>query len=220
MELTVTQRWLLLAPPIACLGASLLLWLSIQLMFGNLAWLFPIGDRSIPPQTEAVMTPGMKIFAKTPACELTITAGRGRMRSYTWEGATRSIETIPRPERWDGSFGLYFPGPGNHWFPHHGITRCVADEGQLNFSTVQMAQEWLSQTPAFEPRIYRNDGLVVWVNKNQCLGIDIYQIYINGKKPKSLAGAQDDKIRIESKQPISPTTSAPEILFSTFNSPS
>lgn len=159
MELTVSQRWLLLAPPIACLAAVVLLWMAIQLMFGNLTWLFPVGDGQIPPQNEPVMTPGMKIIAKTPACELTITAGRGRKRSYTWDGATRSVEMIPRPERWNGSFGLYFPGPGNHWFPHHGVTRCVADEGQINFSSVQKAMEWLSQTPAFQPRIYRNGSL-------------------------------------------------------------
>jgi len=216
MKMKVSRRRLLMALPMVCLALVAFLWVSIQFAFGSLAWLFPVGDGPVPKQNEPVMTPGMQIIAMTPECALKITAGKGRKRSYTWDGGTRSIEMIARPERWDGSFGLYFPGPGNHWFPHNGVTRCVANEGQMNFSSLRKAMNWLSETPAFQPRIYRNDGMVVWVNKNQCLGIDVYQIYINGKKPVSLAGAQDDKIIIIARQPIPLTTTAP-VDFHEFN---
>jgi hypothetical protein len=209
MELTNSQRWLLLAPPIVCLSAVILFWIYTEFSFGNLTWLFPVGDGPIPAHNEPAMSPGMKIIAKTPACDLIITAGKGLKRSYTWEGATRSVEMIPRPERWDGSFGLYFPGPGDHWFPHHGVTRCIADEGQMNFSSLRKAMDWLSETPGFQPRLYRNDGLVVWVDKNQALGVDVYQIYINGKKPTKLVGAEDDKISVVAERSIPATTSAP-----------
>ncbi len=165
----------------------------------------------MPTTNEIVMTPSMRIDVTSPTGEVTITAGKGRERTFSWEGGTRSIELWPRTDRWNGSFGAYFPGPGRHWFPHHSIYRCVMDEGQLNFSSEAKALVFLSETPAFEPRIYRNDGLTVWLSKNGgTLGVDIYQIYVNGKKPRKLIGAQDDKIAVTSTDSIPIETDAPE----------
>ena len=89
----------------------------------------PVGDGPVPPKNEIVMSPGMTITATTPTGAITVTAGRGLKRSYTWEGATRSVEMWPRGERWYGSLGLYYPGPGNHWEAHNGITRGGLQEG-------------------------------------------------------------------------------------------
>jgi len=171
-----------------------------------------VEGRPVPPENEPVMTPGMRIIANTPVGTIDIRAGNGRKRSYTWDGATRSIEMWPRKERWNGSMGLYFPGPGEHWIANHGITRCVAEEGQLNFSSLEKAMTWLSEKPGHVSRIYRNDGLSVWLSKvpeRRQLGVDVFQIYINGHMPTQLAGAQDDKIQIVAKEPIPQVTKAP-----------
>src|SRR5579864_9515705 len=64
---------------------------------------------------------------------LEIPAGSGFTRSYTWDGETRSVDLFPRDERWYGSFGAYYPGPGSHWRSNHGITRGVLEEGQMHF---------------------------------------------------------------------------------------
>jgi hypothetical protein len=103
-----------------------------------------VRDGPIPAKCEVVMSPGMKITATTNVGTITVTAGKGLKRSYTWEGAMRSVEMWPREERWYGSLGLYFPGPGDHWQNHKGITRGVVEEGQQRFETTDEARKWLA----------------------------------------------------------------------------
>ena len=158
-----------------------------------------VGDSPVPARNEVVMSPGMKITATTPVGKITITAGKGLKRSYTWEGATRSVEMTPRDERWYGSLGLYFPGPGEHWKEHKGITRGVVEEGQQHFKTAQQARQWLAGRK-YMPYVYRGDGLVVgWqkVPARKQLNVEVWQIFINGKKPARLPGSSDDKIVVE-----------------------
>ncbi|MGD9721183.1 MAG: hypothetical protein AB7O59_03900 [Pirellulales bacterium] len=146
------------------------------------------------------MAPGMKISATTPTGTITITAGNGLKRSYTWEGATRSVEMYPREKRWYGSLGLFFPGPGDHWEPHNGITRGVLEEGQRHCKTVDEALRWIVENNSWCPTVYRNDGLVVaWgktLDRNQ-LNVSVWQFYIDGKKPTQLPGAKDKYIVVE-----------------------
>lgn len=187
------------------------IWVSGQLSVGNLAWLFPVEDRPIPAANEPVMTPGMKISVSAPFGQISIIAGQGRKRTFCWDADCRSLEMIPRESRYGGSMGLYFPGEGHHWFPHKGISRCVADEGQLNFSSQDKAIAWLSETPGFVPWIYRNDGLAVNVSKNaDTLGVSLFQVYVNGQKPSRLQGTQDNKISVVASRPVPSTTHAPE----------
>ena len=50
------------------------------------------------------------------------------------------------------------------------------------------------------PFVYRDDGLMVGWDKNlprKQLGVEVWQILIDGKKPKRLPGSQDDKIVVE-----------------------
>ncbi|HEY2412783.1 MAG TPA: hypothetical protein VGI40_11100 [Pirellulaceae bacterium] len=155
-------------------------------------------DAPIPAQNEVAMSPGMKITATTPKGTIVITAGNGLKRSYTWEGATRFVEMTPRRERWYGSLGLYFPGPGNHWAKHNGITRGVVEEGQMLFKTNDEAVKWI--TNQYMPFVYRSDGLAVGWDTNlerQQLSVDVWQLIVDGKKPTALPGGQDDKIVVE-----------------------
>jgi hypothetical protein len=163
-----------------------------------------VGDSPVPANNEIVMSPGMKITAITSEGKITITAGKGLKRSYTWEGATRSVEMWPRDERWYGSLGLYFPGPGEHWKAHKGITRGVVEEGQQHFKSREEALKWLAGRK-YLPYVYRNDGLVVgWqkVPARKQLNVEVWQIYIKGKKPAKLAASQDDKVVVD--QPKGP----------------
>lgn len=156
------------------------------------------GDGPVPAGTEVVMAPGSTITAETMTGTITITAGKGLLRSYTWEGATRSVEMGARKVRWYGSLGLAFPGPGDHWKEHNGITRGVLEEGQMRFASLAAAMKWINDHGKGMPLVYRNDGLLVGFGKNlsrKQLNVEVWQIYINGKKPTSLAGSQDSKIR-------------------------
>ena len=162
-------------------------------------------DGPVPGESEVVMSPGMRIIATTPAGTITITAGKGLKRSFSWDGATRSVEMWPREKRWYGSLGLYFPGSGHHWREHNGITRAVVNEGQQHFESVEEALKWINMRkgqryiggrPAMQ-FVYRNDGLMIGFGKtlerNQ-LNVDVWQIFIDGNKPTKLEGSDDDKI--------------------------
>ena len=72
------------------------------------------GDGPISKKNEIVMAPGSRLTATTPVGRIVINAGEGLRRSYTWDGATRSVEMWPRDKRWYGSLGIYYPGPEWH----------------------------------------------------------------------------------------------------------
>jgi hypothetical protein len=151
-------------------------------------------------QPETVMTSGMVITARTPEGEIAIRAGEGFERSYTWEGATRSLRMWPRRKRWYGSLGLYYPGPGEHWKMHDGITRAVVEEGQQHFGSLAEALSWLrSRNRDWMHYVYRDDGLVVgWkrVPSRRQLSVEVWQILIQGTKPSKLDGSDNDRIRV------------------------
>ena len=109
-------------------------------------------------EPELVMQPGMTITAETTTGKITIAAEKDLKRSYCWAGVTRSATLWPRHERWYGSLGAYFPGPGEHWAEHHGITRGVLEEGQQHFATQDAALEWLREQANYYPTVYRDDG--------------------------------------------------------------
>jgi hypothetical protein len=113
-------------------------------------------------RSEVVMTSGIVINARTPEGKISICADEEFERSYTWAGATRSLEMWPRRKRRYGSFGLYYPGPGRHWKMHDGITRAVVEEGQQHCSSVEEALSWLqSRNRNWTNYVHRDDGLVV-----------------------------------------------------------
>jgi hypothetical protein len=158
------------------------------------------GERSLRfIRNEPVLLPGNVVRAKTSVGTIAIRADGGFGRTYSWEGADRFVVMQPRHERWYGSLGIYFPGPGDHWEEHQGITRGVLSEGQMHFETLEEARKWLSSL-TYYPHVYRNDGMVVgWgkaLSRNQ-LNVDVWQVLINGRKPEQLPGADDGSITVE-----------------------
>jgi len=150
-------------------------------------------------EPELVMQRGMTITADTKTGPISITAARGLQRTYTWEGASRSAKLWPRTERWHGSLGAYYPGPGEHWAEHRGITRGVLQEGQQHFDSDAQALGWLRKQSAYYPTVYRDDGLVVSFGKTltaRQINVDVWQILIRGSKPRKLTGSDNSKIKV------------------------
>ena len=157
------------------------------------------GAGRLPAGCEVVMSPGMRITATTSVGTITITAVDELTRSYTWDGATRAVEMSPRATRWYGSLGLANPGAGEHWRDHHGITRCVTEEGQQHFKSVEEALKWIKERD-WMPFLYRDDGLMVGWNKNLArkqLSVEVWQILIDGRKPERLPGSPSDRIIVQ-----------------------
>jgi len=165
------------------------------------------GDPSIPSNNEIVMPPNSTIVATTKTGTISIKSGKGLKRFYTWEGVTRSVVMWPRSERWDGSMGLYYPGPGSHWVPkHNGISRGVLDEGQQHFNSIDDAMTWIEKCKQWVPLVYRNDGLLVAYGKaltREQLNVGVWQIMINGQKPVKLEGSKNDVIHASWDKPMS-----------------
>jgi hypothetical protein len=156
------------------------------------------GDPPIPQINEIVMPPNATITAETQAGKIIIKSGKGLKRYYTWENATRSVVMWPRAERWYGSLGLYYPGPGSHWLPkHNGISRGVLEEGRQYFTSEKEATEWINQQMKWFPTVYRDDGLLVGFGKSlerEQLDVNVWQLFIDGKKPFKLDGSNNKAI--------------------------
>jgi hypothetical protein len=156
------------------------------------------GDGPVPPGLEIVMAARSTLTVTNTAGTLAVKAGNGVNRCYTWDAETRCIEMWPREHRWEGSRGLYFPGPGEHWADNHGVTRGVLEESLLFFHDVAEFMVWLKSREGF-PFVYRNDGLVAGWRKNldrKQLNVEVYQVLLGDQmtKPTSLPGADDAAI--------------------------
>lgn len=131
------------------------------------------------------MQPGDSITAQTPSGTVTITANDVLTRTYMWVGASRSARLGPRPERWYGNLGAYYPGPGDHWREHIGITRGVLQEGQQDFDSIEDALAWIRKPWHQQRSVYRDDGLFVLfakVPERRQFNVDVIQILIAGQK--------------------------------------
>jgi len=152
---------------------------------------------AIPPLTQ--------VTAHTPLGVLRITSGHGLLRTYTWDGVSRSLELIP-PD--PGPYGersfhtrVFRHGervPWHDWEDHSGITRGEAWESRKDFSTLAEADAWLAkQQNETMPYVWTNDGLVVGWSTDvdwRSLTVEIYQILIQGERPSRLAGSDDSKV--------------------------
>jgi hypothetical protein len=149
---------------------------------------------------------------------LQIIAGKGVMRTISWDGATASFDMNPRLDcdqiRDDKQpcYVLEFPRregqfmPAREWSGPYGVKNLEYCEIQSNFKSVDDALKWLHDV---EPGggghlIYNNDGFYIgWCRGHgrkiaDILEVSVGQIYINGEKPTSLPGATDEKMIVGS----------------------
>lgn len=128
---------------------------------------------------------------------MTIGAEEGTVRTYSWDGITRRVELTARPKRWYGSLGLYNPGESIE--EHKGITRALVSECQRHFTSEQEALDWLNGPYHKKYLVYNSNGLAVgWYltpERNQ-LTVDVWQVYVNGKKPTNLPDANNRDLEV------------------------
>ncbi len=155
---------------------------------------------------ETVLKTGQKLVAETKSGPFAIEAGTGFVRSYEWDSGKckRSVELWPRSERWYGSYGIYFPGPGDHWKNCGGVSRGVLEEGQMHFESDAEAKAWLEETqkpclangPLGCEVVVGNDGLVLELAKvpnRRQLNASLFQVYVKG----SLAHLPGESARLK-----------------------
>jgi hypothetical protein len=72
------------------------------------------------------------------------------------------------------------------------------EEGQQHFASVREALEWI-QLAYHKDCVYRDDGLMVWwarTLERKQLNVEVWQMYIDGRKPTLLPGSQNDRISL------------------------
>jgi hypothetical protein len=149
----------------------------------------------MPRDTEHVLTPGMVITAHTPQDTIIITGDRGTKRTFEGNGWRKTRNLTPRDSRWDGSYGLYDPADS---FTMGG--RLLVEEGRLFFNSESEALRFLNYGHGDTQYVFTNRGLVVGFEVEPVSGqepvrwVEIWQIYINGHRPKSMLGADDSAI--------------------------
>lgn len=156
-----------------------------------------------PESLELALNSGTRVEATAGPSKLTIIAGRGIDRRYEWGGCGLNASMSPRSSRWMGSMGIYDPAGRLFELPFlgcHGITRTVAEEGQLHFASEEAASAWLNRyRKSYTSTVWTSDGFVVaWdVDPERVqLGVSVYQLCIHGQRPAHLAGATDAAIQI------------------------
>jgi hypothetical protein len=155
---------------------------------------------SVASDLEVVIVSGATIKATTKNGTISISAHDGYSRAYTWDEQTRNVTLWPRKIRWHGKYGLYFPGPGEHWKNNNGITRGVLEEAAVWFSNEEDAVKWINEFFSKEHSVYNDEGLFVSWGKNVArkqINVDVFQIMINGKKPSKLPGSSNENISLE-----------------------
>jgi hypothetical protein len=173
-------------------------------------------DLPLPLTTESVMTPGMSIVANTRAGMIKIRAGDGTARHYSWSTGEQTVRVLPKTDRSDnGCLGLqqtYARAYSQSFFSR--LTHCrhntiACDEGQMNFSSERQAFIWLCEQCS-EPFVCNDNGLCVAYRSGGDVyhEIDIFQIYIDGKKPVHFPGASN-AIQVHGIRQIPDTTTAP-----------
>ena len=160
----------------------------------------------VSEDVESVMDTRMRIVAETELGRIEVVAKDGTLREYKWDGCDKEVRLWPRTERWMGSMGLYYPGPGRTWlFGCEGVSRAVLNEGQMHFGDEEEALLWLGTVGSTPPSVYSSDGLVVaWgisPGRGQ-INVDVWRIYIDGRRPTALPGAADEKIMVTPAPPI------------------
>ncbi len=152
------------------------------------------------PFSETVMSAGMRVTAVNPNGTVSISAGEGTRRHYAGAGWRKSSSLIARSSRWNGSLGLYDPAPS---FSPYG--RLLAEEGRIHCTSVSQAMRWLYSGSAISRPTYTNNGLVFCYAVSVPPGgageptrsVELWQLYINGRRPRHLPGGNDRVIRVE-----------------------
>jgi hypothetical protein len=160
-------------------------------------------------KNEIVMCKGMSIEVNNKSEKLKIEALNKFKREYSWDSKSVTLTLMPRQQRLNGSLGIYSPtgAEGIH---------CVVQEGQQHFCSKQDIMDWIHNCHFYTDTglnfIYTNNGLGIgWGIRIKpddpnmiALLVDVWQFYINGKKPDSLPGATDSLVNISFDKNIIP----------------
>jgi len=155
---------------------------------------------------ETVLTGNMKICAFDNSEYICIAADGAVKRDIFWGEESHSIILVPRQKRWHGKLGLTEPRqPYNIWNTNNGAIRVLVTEAEIRYDSIESA---LKRLPLYREDginiLYNDSGLLVMWRKTvfpdeTVLDLSVFQILINGKKPRVLPGSQNNQLIVSSE---------------------
>lgn len=158
---------------------------------------------------QVVMPKGSTIQATTQEGVMTIKAGEDYLRTFEWDGVSRSAKMKARAKPWYGNLGIYCPGESGMWRKHHGISRVVYAEYRIFFATRSEAERYISKqwgrriknysdaSDDLPAGVWNDQGLLVrWSRKPDAeyLGVTVVQVIVAGKIPNGLSDSQNGNL--------------------------
>lgn len=158
-------------------------------------------DEPIPAGYQALLPPNTRLEAETLSGKITITSGKGLLRTLGWDHTTHAIELVPVAG--DSKKMLDYPVktyPGFDLNKRGEILLCSYSEEFIDLPGEAQALTIIYRpNDKYFPTVYTHDGLVVGggtYGQTNDFGVAVWQILINGKKPKQLLGSDDSKIHL------------------------
>ncbi len=153
---------------------------------------------------EIVLTKGMKICAETENDSICISAIDENKRSIFWGREHIIITLVPRQQRWHGKLGLISPRqPNNLWKSPNGVIRLLVQEAEIKFDSTGHALKGINfpgKEDGYNVTYNDNGLLIIWHStqseEEKTLDLMLFQMIINGKKPSTLPGSNNDKINV------------------------
>lgn len=163
----------------------------------------PIPDQgeAIPDGIQTVLSEGSVLTAHTGAGKITISAGPDSVRVFSWEDARRGVATKPRKQPFAGAMapGLHYDGNPPMWPTYEGIDKVHYEESVRNFAAPIDAKIWTQIRRLYFT--YNDHGLAVgWKRDGDTLHVEVWQFYVDGKRPEHLPGANDGAIKLTTKE--------------------
>lgn len=168
------------------------------------AWLMLLVCSCTAPRVdshETVMSPGMTITGTRSGRAMNIRALDACRREYSWAGMTKVFQLQGRQQRWYGSRGIYRPY-GDH------DMHAVLEEGQQHFDSLEGAMAWLRRQGRWLDLQWSANGLVLgWKEQRRpedgfpALSVEVWQLYIQGRKPRHLPGSADASMVVRGGSP-------------------
>ncbi|MBX3458591.1 MAG: hypothetical protein KF696_01350 [Planctomycetes bacterium] len=128
------------------------------------------------------MKEGDEIVLENSSGALRIRATSPLERVFEWKGSERKIELLRRTKPWNEHLTLYFPGTGDHWKMHDGVTRAVVEEGRVSFGSKSDALAWLARFSYLDV-VGNEDGLfagwAIITERNQ-LDFVLWRVTVSG----------------------------------------
>jgi hypothetical protein len=153
-----------------------------------------------PPVREVVLHPGESVQATNKFGSVRVTYVSPLKRKFEWDGQSRVVEMIARPEPWLGELGIYDPASCQVIVIALCQTpRLVVAEAVHDFGSYDQLYAFVYEGSAVMDWVYTSDGLLVGFGRSpgrKQVSVDVRQLTIHGRKPTALRGARDRDVRL------------------------